>query len=158
MKPMKTIISIWHSGGKGKTSTVREIATILLDRPNIRIIHPEAFTADDLRGDFSIVIEINNIKIGLESQGDPGTDLRSRLEKLTSKEAIPRIECDLIFCTTRTRGETVRDVNFIADQFSYEVIWTSTYQISNEQLRADLNLLKARHLIDLVENLGFRLE
>lgn len=144
---MKTIIAIWHTAEKGKTETVREIAKILIQTfPDINSIDPIPIHVPP-KGDFRLVIEINGVKIGLESQGDPNTNLMGRL-----RELVVDFECDLIFCTTRTRGETVNAVENISVEFGFDVIWTSTYQLQRNHTL--LNNLKAKHLIDLAQNMG----
>ena len=141
----KTIIAIWHTENTGKTETIRRIAHNLMELfPDFIPVFPDSAIVP-LEGDFRLIIEINGITIGLESQGDPNTDLRGRLEELVE------FHCDIIFCTTRTRGETVRAVDNIANDFGYNTIWTSTYQTANNHQQ--MNNLKARHLINLIQEL-----
>lgn len=144
---MKTILAIWHTKDKGKTETIREIAHNLMRiYPSFRAISPIPASVHPT-WDFRLVIEIKGKIIGLESQGDPKTNLRNRLEELVTK-----YNCDLIFCTTRTRGETVWAVENVANSFEYDQIWTSTYQTTRSHTL--VNDLKAKHIIDLVQNLG----
>ena len=144
---MKTILAIWHTAGKGKTETIRELAQNLMRiYPNYKAIFPNPVKVHPT-DDFRLIIEINGKIIGLESQGDPKTNLKKRLEELATNYS-----CDLIFCTTRTRGETVYAVENTATTFGYDQIWTSTYQTSgNHSL---VNDLKAKHIINLVQNLN----
>lgn len=144
---MKTILAISHSQGKGKTETVREIAQNLIRiYPNFKPIFPIPIKIP-LKYDFRLIIEINGKIIGLESQGDPNTNLKKRLKDLVNK-----YNCDIIYCTTRTKGETVKAVKDVANNFGYDQIWTSTYQTTtNHSL---VNDLKAKHIIDLTQQLG----
>lgn len=144
---MGTIIAIWHAENKGKTATIREIANTLLEMfPDLILVSANPETVP-ITGDFRLVVEINGTIIGLESQGDPSTNLVGRLVEL-----VEDFNCDIIYCTTRTRGETVIAVDTVASEFDYNVIWTSTYQTaSNHQ---QMNNLKARHLINLIQELG----
>jgi len=144
---MKTIVAIWHSAAMGKTDTVREIAQNLMRiYPHYKAIFPNP-TIVPSKYDFRLVIEIKGKIIGFESQGDPKTNLQKRLEELVTK-----YNCDIIYCTTRTRGETVRAVERVANIFGYDQIWTSTYQTTtNHSL---VNNLKAMHIIDLTQKLG----
>lgn len=146
---MKTIIAVWHSGQKGKTETIREIAQNLMAiYPNFKPIKPANHPINlHPKKDFSLVIEINGKIIGIESQGDPKTGLKKRLKRLVEK-----YKCDIVYCATRTRGETVKNVESIAKDSDYKLIWTSTYQTtSNHPL---VNDLKAKHIIDLTQKLG----
>lgn len=144
---MKTILAIWHSGEKGKTETVRELAHNFMSiYPSFKAIYPIPATVHP-KYDFRLVIEIKGKIIGFESQGDPKTNLERRLEELVTK-----FNCDIIYCTTRTRGETVKAVENVAKGFGYDQIWTSTYQTTaNHKL---VNDLKAKHIIDLTQKLG----
>jgi len=58
----------------------------------------------------------------------------------------------LIICSTRTRGETVQAVHKTANKYSFDKIWTSTYEITHSQALA--NNLKSDHLLDLIVKLG----
>lgn len=88
-----------------------------------------------------------NIKIGIESKGDPNTQLKERLFEL--KES----GCNIIICATRTKGDTVQAVR---DLYSdYRVVWLSnysTYNADNEWLEM-LNNLQAQHLLELFETI-----
>ena len=143
---MKTIIAIKNAGEKGKTETTRELANILIKNyPNFTPIFPTPFEIL-IEHDFRIVIEINGKIIAIESQGDPGTNLKSRLEFL-----IGEYNCDLIICTCRSRGETVRSINSVANTCKYQTIINSTYQSKSNH--EELNKIKAEHLLDLIEKL-----
>jgi hypothetical protein len=146
---MKTILSIWNSGNKGKTETLREFANLLLlTYPRRRII----FSADSIvpdTGDFRLVVEINGKIIGIESQGDPKTELQNRLIELADV-----FKCKLILCSTRTRGETVAAVDHLFDTRNFQTLWTSTYQIANARQHDLVNELKAKHLLDLLQSLS----
>ena len=144
---MKTILAIWNSSSKGKSSTILEIAKRLFHQfPNHNII----FCNKDVKNltiDFRLVIEINGKIIVLESQGDPGTKLEARLMGIVNK-----YNPDLIFCTCRTRGETVTAINNTAKNHGFDKIWTSTYDINHSHHQ--VNEIKAKHLIDLCLNLS----
>ncbi len=144
---MKTIIAIWNSSSKGKSSTIFEIAKrLLIQFPNHNIIFCDK-DVNNLTVDFRLVIEINGKIIVLESQGDPGTRLEARLTGIVNQ-----YNPDLIFCTCRTRGETVTAIHNTAKNNGYDKIWTSTYDINHAHHQ--VNEIKAKHLIDLCLNLG----
>jgi len=145
---MKNIVAVWHSGGKGKTETLRELANLLIKTyPNIKAIYPNLIKIP-AKYDFRLVVEINGIIVGIESQGDPNTQLEKRLDELAKT-----YKCDLIFCATRTKGKTVKAVEKVAREYSFNEIWTSTHQTSVESNYAMFNHIKAQHLLDLVQQL-----
>jgi len=89
--------------------------------------------------------------IGIKSQGDPGCELKERLQEIVDDYSV-----DYLFCATRTKGETVNDVYEVSKLNGYEILWTSTYQSDkneNESLIDFLNKLKAKHLLDLLKEL-----
>ena len=148
---MKHIVAIWHSAGKGKSETVRQLANQFLT------LYPSAITVVPttipISGDFRLVIEINIngkiITIAFESQGDPGTNIEKRLDYLASK-----YNCDIIFCTCRTRGETVVAIETVASKYGYDIIWSSTYQINGKTNQQIANRQKADHIIQLLKSLS----
>ena len=97
---MKTIIAVFNSADKGKTATIREFANqLLVTYPSYIPIVPIPATIP-VSGDFRLIVNINGKIIGIESQGDPGTRLRERLEDLADN-----FNCDIIICTSRTKGK-----------------------------------------------------
>ncbi len=145
---MKTVLAILHSGDKGKTETLREFANLLIyTYPSFRPIFPIPTTVS-ATGDFRLVVEINGKIIGIESQGDPKTNLQNRLIDLADT-----FHCEIILCSSRTRGDTVSAVDNLSHTRGFQTIWTSTYQIANTANHNIVNRLKAKHLLDLLQGL-----
>lgn len=143
----RTILSIWNRGSKGKTATLREFGILLLRTYPIHTpIIPVSIPLDR---DFRLVVEINGIIIGVESQGDPNTGLRERLLDLCDN-----YNCDIIVCASRTRGETVHAVDNLFHTRDFQTIWTSTYQIANEEQHELVNRLKSEHILELLQSLN----
>jgi hypothetical protein len=148
---MSTVIAIWHESSKGKSETLREFAQLLLRTyPGYRPVFPIPAFISPAGQDFRLVVEINGTIVGIESQGDPGTRLKERLEEL----AVTQFRCKLILCTSRTRGSTIEAVDNLWIAHGFDVIWTSTYQIANNANHHLVNQLKARHILELVQTLG----
>ncbi|SMC53968.1 hypothetical protein SAMN04488101_101203 [Pedobacter nyackensis] len=137
----KTALAVWHSGARGKTQTVREFANFLLTSyPHYKPIFPLPALAPPV-GDFRLVVEINGVIVGVESQGDPHTGLKDRLIDLADN-----YHCDIIISTSRTRGETVIAVDHLHYSKGFQIIWTSTYQISGTvKLVTSTHFKKFRH-------------
>ena len=144
---MSTIISIWNSGGKGKSSTILNLANLLMSSYTIHKIIYCSKNASTLTIDFRLILEISGKVIALESMGDPKTNLEKRLDDI-----IVEYKPDLIICSTRTRGETVHAVHNTANKYGFDTIWTSTYQITHSH--SVVNNLKSDHLFDLIVKLG----
>ena len=144
---MNTILAIWNAGGKGKSTTILELAKLLTTRiPNYRLIESSK-NVNNLTIDFRLIIEINGKVFALESQGDPNTDLEKRLDIIVNKH-----KPNHIICTCRTRGETVNAIHNVASRHSYDKIWASTYETTHSQSLA--NKLKGEHLLDLIIKMG----
>jgi hypothetical protein len=150
---MKHLLAVWHSGGKGKSETMRNLATNFISLyPSAIAIYPPILPTV-ISGDFRLIIEIivkgKKLVVGFESQGDPGTHLEKRL-----KEIVINYKCDLLFTTCRTRGETVHAVENTVNSFGYELIWTSTYQLISKPNQIIANQQKALHIIQLLQALS----
>lgn len=144
---MKTVLAVWHGAGKGKSSTLREFANLLLATyPKYIAIEPIPASVP-VSGDFRLVIKIKGKIIGIESKGDPSTKLKARLLELADK-----YKCDVIICTTRTRGSTVTAVDNLYHNRGFETIWTSTYQFAGATQQKQANKLKAKHILDLLNS------
>lgn len=146
---MKTVLSIWHIADKGKTETLREFTNLLLTTyPSFTSIFPTT-AAIPATGDFRLVVQINGIIIGVESQGDPNTNLQNRLLDLADN-----FKCEVILCSSRTRGDTVAAVDNLHHTRGFDTIWTSTYQITGRSQQIIANNLKAKHILDLLQTFG----
>ena len=144
---MTTIIAIWNAGGKGKSSTILNLAKLLISTyPRHSVVFCSK-NASALTIDFSLILEIGGKIIALESQGDPNTDLEKRLDKIAIT-----YKPDLVICSTRTRGETVQAVHRISQKHSFDEIWTSTYEIAHSH--NIVNTAKSEHLLDLIIRLS----
>jgi len=142
MSSTRTIIAVRNKGGTGKTSTIRELAKLVLQTyPNHISIFAKPISVPP-RGDFRLVIKIKKKTIAFESKGDPNTDLGDRLLYLANN-----YEADVIFCTTRTSGGTVDAVENLRINKGFDTVWTSTYQTGSNH--GVVNQLKAKHILDL---------
>ena len=142
----KTIIVVRNVGGRGKTETLRALGNLIIADPAIAVI--EQIPSDNSeRRDFRLVVRMNERVVGIESQGDPGTRLEVRLIELIN------LDCEIIVCASRTRGETERAIENVARAQDFQIIWTSTYENRNRYQHVFLNGLKAQHLLDLIQQI-----
>lgn len=67
--------------------------------------------------DITVIMDgVNGLKVGIESQGDPGSRL---LQSLTT---FATAKCDIIFCACRTSGMTVGWVNSLAHAYTIHFV------------------------------------
>ena len=139
----KTVIANFGGATQGKSGTIKKIIKLILNK------YPDALTNPlkiSYHGDVKVIIQIDNIKIGIESQGDPNSRIFKSLKEFAS------IDCDLIICATRTAGATVNAVRSLRKSHNYDIVWVTNYRSANKDIEA-LNELSANHILELVERL-----
>lgn len=146
---MNTILAVKGGAGQGKTNSVRAFANLVLFTfPNLVPVHPVPAVVP-ATGDFRLVVEINGVRLGVESQGDPNTGLATRLLDL-----VTNLRCTVIICTCRTRGDTEQAIVQLAINHAFQNIWTAPYWIRDRMLHPVVNEVKGRHILDLLQTLG----
>ena len=110
-----SLIALRGKSNVGKTTTIKKVYELLIKKYTKINIIVEPLKTIDIR----IIIEINGIKIGIESQGDQGHE-GSRLE--TSLKLFTENNCQIILCATRTKGATVRLVNKLNSSYLIDFI------------------------------------
>lgn len=141
---MKTIIALWHSANKGKTQTLIELKKLICAEAT-KIIYDENYGESS---DFCFVAEIFGKTIGIESMGDPDSNVKGRLQNL-----FDNYKTEYVFCATRTRGDTVGDVLDYKEDNDTKIIWDSTYQTYDEEMFGFVNKQKAKNLFDFLKSL-----
>ena len=122
----------------GKTTILRELYTVLKEKYGIEII------SENIRkSDITTIFKLNNIKIGIESEGDQG-HLGSRLD--TSLKEFEKVGCDIILCAARTKGATVRRIHELKSTYTLQFIKKEKIDKNN------INEIKRRNL-EVIESL-----
>jgi hypothetical protein len=143
---MKYIIALYQSGNKGKTQTLWHFAQKLISDKTNNIKF--STITENPKHDFTLIIEVQGEIVLIESQGDPTTNVYGRIRKYYLE-----FKLSIIFCATRTSGQTVKDVDRFAVENEFETIWTSTYQIGDKNKHDNFNILKANQLYDVLSQL-----
>ncbi len=137
---MNTIIAIRGVGNTGKTETIKNVYGLLVSK------YPKATIEHKKQGvDIRAIITINNVKIGIESQGDPPN---SRLFK--SIPFFVEEKCNIILCATRSSGKTVQ---LIEKQEDYEIIWHEKSFIEGTMKQQESNIKMANTIMEKIVNL-----
>jgi len=138
---MNKIICLKGRANSGKSKTLRNLLALL------KSTYPNAIINILIDGsDVQAIIDIGDIKIGIESQGDPNRRLKTSLELFAS------LDCNIIFCTARTSGMTVEWVNSHAEKYDINFV-KQTYSSNIEQQESS-NQERAQQLLDLANLIG----
>jgi len=108
----KTVMALSGAANVGKSTTIMKVRDLLKSKHGC-VVEPEGTLEIDV--DVRVVLRINGVRIGIESQGDPGGRLEESLLRFVE------LGCTAIICATRTRGRTVDAVNKLKP--SYNVVW-----------------------------------
>ena len=114
----KVIICMYGRSNEGKTKTIIKFFELLKKKYNI-----ENLEIKNIDSDIFGSLEIDNIRIGINSQGDPNSEsiINKKTKELAEKS------CEIIVCSSRTKGNTVWDIDKVADGFDFHTIWISSY-------------------------------
>ncbi|QNH62213.1 hypothetical protein [Hymenobacter sediminicola] len=135
---MKKVIALYGPSSVGKSTTLKVFADMVMSHFGTSATI-EYLPDDNPKADIQRIITLNGVlKVGIESQGDPGGRLSNSLGLFVAAD------CDLIFCATRTRGSTCHAVDALMAH-NYHIDWvhqlanrTSTQQQTNSKKAADL--------------------
>jgi len=129
---MKRAIALKGHADSGKTYTISKVYELL--KAKYPVFKEEDFK---IRVDIRVILIINGFRIGIENQGDPGSRLENSLNLFIKKN------CDVIVCSTRTRGQTVEAVEKLSKS-GYELKWfEQNYVKPAEQDKNNLAMAKA---------------
>ena len=93
--------------------------------------------------DLPVVMTIDDLKVGMESQGDPNSRLFNSLDHFV------KIGCKVIVCATRSRGATLEAVNSLAGDFLVE--WFPKVSISSVSKHEAANRSDAQQIVAAVQ-------
>jgi len=139
----KEVIGLRGKRNVGKSQTIRKVYDLLKSRHKNVKEEYKSLAKVDVR----VVLTINRAKIGIESQGDPS----SRLEE--SLLLFVKVECTVIVCATRTRGQTVKAVEKL--QPDYELLWLEQdVRLSVSEQEASNNAMAQRIVGEVEKAIG----
>jgi len=130
------IIALYGRANVGKTTALKLVLAALENRPNATGIRRIDLT------DVLAIITIGDLKIGIETQGDPTGRLPESLDLLI------REGCHIIICATRTRGQTVDAVN--ARARPEDIVWIPKISAANENSRSKVDAACAAKILAAV--------
>jgi len=152
-----TIVGVYGRQKEGKSTTIKNVCrAILMNFPNATSLTHDGLPID-YSTDILVAVTIGNIKVGIESQGDPGSRMLTldTLRYLADENfQIAGYEtglgnCNIIVCASRTSGGTVVRIDQIADAYNYRTLWKSSYYTPNID-HAAVNQIAADEIVNLI--------
>lgn len=120
-----TIIANYGDGDLGKTKSVilaYEKLRKIADKDKDGNVKEETICKpEDLNEDICYILTINNVKVGISSQGDPRSAQKWLLEELVNKG------CQIILATCRHYGATTDAI--LVYYPDYRIYWTSNARL-----------------------------
>ena len=139
----KEVIALRGKGKVGKSQTICKTYYLLRNKHETAKREYEILRKIDIR----VIITINGVKIGIESQGDPGGRLKKSLLLFVN------VGCTIIICATRTSGQTVNVVNDM--QPNYEVLWLEqVVKLSESDQRVSNDAMAERIVREVEKAMG----
>jgi hypothetical protein len=136
---LNTVIALKGRRKIGKTETIRTVDELLRAKYPVASIEHERRTRAELR----VVLTVNGVKIGIESEDDPnGRLIKESLSLFVS------LGCEIIICATRTNGGTFTAVKALP---GYEAVWLEQRAQSAPFEQVLSNLAMARRIVEETE-------
>ena len=117
----KMVIEIYGVGEVGKSNSVIRISEKI---KKLKKTKTTTYKFNGSTSELHEILENSSIKIGLDAQGDPGTNLKKRIQSLVAEK------CDIIICTCRTYGKTVEAIETSCNK--YQIIWVKKCAIYSD--------------------------
>ncbi len=137
---MKQISVLQGVSGVGKTATIKIVFELLQEKyPNVEV--KRLMRTGKNINDIKIVLYIDGLIVGIESQGDPNSRLKKSLEEFEL------LNCDRIICAARTSGMTVDWVNYYKARYKINFI---TQQVNQSSSQLTSNKKMAQKIIAMV--------
>ncbi|MDM0118687.1 hypothetical protein [Variovorax arabinosiphilus] len=135
---MKKLVAVRGAANHGKSSSIKKFYELLMHQ------HPAAHAEEIFVGnDITVIVTVDGMKIGIESQGDPNSRLFASLARFV------REGCEVIVCATRTRGRTVEAVASLSAK--YQVEWLEKEYVPTPELHGAANTMLAKKILCSVQ-------
>lgn len=138
---MSKIIALKGRHQSGKTPTLKKLKQLITSRFNVQPNQIKELGKDDYgdnRNDICVFISgINNLNIGIFSEGDYPDRLHKYISDLISRKS------DIIFCACRTRGQTKETIESFQPQHIVKLIKKDYCKNITQQDNVNFNQAKA---------------
>lgn len=136
----KIVIADNGVGGQGKSTAIKSVYKAL--KEEFEGVKIENYMDD---GDVKAELVVNGYRIGIESQGDPGSRIYASLKEFVQHD------CNMIIVACRTKGDTIEEVRHLRKD-GYKIIW-ARHMISKNltSFQTRLNALYAQNILAVVK-------
>ena len=140
----KLVIANRGAGYIGKSSSVRAVYQLLKDKGHKLLV--EEWQGEDIKA----IFEVDGVKVGVESQGDPSSQMGETMEKYVEAG------CDIIVTVCRTKSDTYHKVtDYLGEENGYDVLWAAHYVYQApfaDESRTLLNDRYAQQVYQLIQD------
>lgn len=146
LRMKKLVIANRGASEIGKSAAVKCVYNLLKKKGFETIKEIWQYKED---ADIKAVFIINGVKVGVESQGDPGCDMEKTMEEFVNDG------CEIIITACRTRSDTYRKVkDYLGTEKQFDIIWYAHYvyqAMGQDSTRQKLNRKYAQQVVELIE-------
>lgn len=139
----KLVIADRGARAIGKSAAVREVFYQLRREYEPKL---EEWQYEKDEGDIKAIFEIDGVKVGIESQGDPGYDMEKTMD-----EFVEKYKCDIIVTACRPRGTTYHKVSIDLRNRRYDILWYAHYVYQGEGARNTWEIFKGTYAEQVVK-------
>lgn len=139
----KLVIANRGAGYIGKSSSIKAVYQLLKEKGHKQLV--EEWQGEDIKA----IFEIDGVKVGIESQGDPDSQMEPTME------AFVNTGCEIIVTACRTKSYTYEKVwKYLGEENGYDVLWAAhyVYNPNADETRALLNARYAQQVYQLIED------
>ena len=136
----KLVIANKGIRSQGKSSSIKKVFD------NLQSKYSNGVITYKKGKEIKAILIINNIKIGIESEGDPFSRIFESIDEFVKEN------CDIIVVACRTRGETYDKVKSLENE-GYEIKWLSNERSTDKSKHDELNDQYAEKIFNMIEDI-----
>ncbi len=139
---MKELIVLSGMANVGKSATLNEVFSLLEKK------YKDSAAITELRRtriELRVVVEIDGVRIGIDSRGDRAPQVKDALEMLR------RARCSIIVCASHTRGGTIDEVRRFAEVYRYDLFEIAKTAAPTEAAHVKANRTYASDIVARIE-------
>lgn len=143
----KLVIANRGIGQIGKSASILAVYHLLKETGYKTILEEWQYEYEN--GDIKAIFDINGVKVGIESQGDPGCEMETTMEEFVEKG------CEIIVAACRTKSYTYETVRtYLGVEKGYDVLWCAHYVYPKDKADGTwrtLNRAYAEQVLELIQ-------